>query len=139
MIAWHEALAGGITQPGALAANRLRDKKGFARRVWRHECRGVELHEFEVGQRGASAPGQCNAVCGGTSWIRRAPPELPGAAIREHDATPCDDTRRLSSVKNVEADTAAILDQELKRDGLLQNADLRVPMYRRDQGALDLG
>ena len=56
LIAWgelvHEALALDVQEGGALAAHRLRHEEAVARAV-EPEGRGVELHELEVGERGA--------------------------------------------------------------------------------------
>ena len=75
------ALAVGVDQPGALAAQRLGQQE--ARRA-RHGERGrVELHELEVGDARAGRPGHRDPVAGRHLGVGRLAEHLAGAAGRE--------------------------------------------------------
>ncbi len=74
----HEGVPGVVAQDRALAAQRLRQKRPRHRRVV--QCGGVELHELEVGDRGARAHGHGDAVAGGEGGVGGDGEALPGAA-----------------------------------------------------------
>ena len=73
-----EAVALVVEQHGALSAQRLGQEE---RRV--DERRRVELHELEVGERGAGAVRGRNPLADGAGGIRRPFPERGCAARRE--------------------------------------------------------
>ena len=74
-----EALAVGVEQRGALAADRLGDEEALAALDAGHRGR-VELHELEVGERGAGAAGEQQADAERARRVGRALPQRGRAA-----------------------------------------------------------
>ena len=76
----HEPLAVGVHQQRALAAHRLRDQEAveLARRA--RERGGMELHELEVGERGAGLVGEQQAGADRAARVGRALPQRGRAA-----------------------------------------------------------
>ena len=85
-VALHEALALRVAQVCPLATHRLRDQERLAAPIRRRQHGGMELREFQVGQRRARAPCHRHAIRRRPRRIRGAPPELSRAAIRQHDS-----------------------------------------------------
>ncbi len=113
----HEALAGGVAQQGALAAQRLGDQR--RRRAAGGEAGRMELDELEVADGGAGAVGHGHAVAGGHLGVGRARVDLSGPAggeDRDHRQV-----QRVLAVGQVErqgADAAAV-DREQVDDELV--------------------
>ena len=80
-----EALAVGVEQRRALAADRLGDQEAVARAVAAQRG-GVELHELEVGQRGAGGVGEQQPGADRAARVGGALPERGHAAGGEHHA-----------------------------------------------------
>ena len=81
----HEAVAVGVAQDRALAADGLADQPQGA--LAEGEGGGVELDELQVGERGAGAGGQGGAVGGGAERVRRPRVQVAGAAGGQHHRT----------------------------------------------------
>ena len=73
-----EAVAGGVEQDSALAAEGFRDEEGGP--VTADERGGVELDELEVADDRAGAEGEAEAVCGGDCGVGGVGVERAGAA-----------------------------------------------------------
>ena len=96
-----EALAVGVEQGRALAADRLGDQEALAARD-AGDCGRVELHELEVGQRGARRRGRaacrCRATRAGWSCATTGRPSRPWrGSPRGRDRAPSSRRRRRSA------------------------------------------
>ena len=103
----HEALAGGVAQQGALAAQRLGDQR--RRRGVGGEAGGMELHELEVADRGAGAIGHGHAVAGGDLGVGGARVDLACPAGGEDgDHRQVQRVLAVGQVERQRADAAAV-------------------------------
>ncbi len=118
----HEALFVAVEQVGALASQRLGDEE--ARRRLVVERGGVELHELEVGDLGARAPGRGQAVAGRDERVGGDAEDLAGAAGREHDRVGPEhlELARLG-VEHERADAAFAGGEQVDEEALLEHAD----------------
>jgi hypothetical protein len=81
----HEPLAAGVVQGRTLAADRLGDQEAVgAVRPRPHDRGGMELHQLEVGQRGAGGMADEQPAPHGARRIGRARPKCRGASRGQH-------------------------------------------------------
>ena len=131
----HERHAAFVAQDRALAPQRLGEERARHRRVVQRG--GVELHELEVGDRGAGAHGHGDAVAGGEGGVGGDGEALTGAARRdEHVASP--HRRRTLGRDPVDPHDAAVLEQELGSQPAFADVGART-LHRGDQRPLDFG
>ncbi len=135
MLLGHERHTAFVAEDRTLAPQRLGEKRARHRRVV--QCGGVELHELEVGDRGAGADGHGDAVTGGEGGIGGDGEALTGAARRdEHVASP--HRRRTLGRDPVDPHDAAVLEQELGSQPAFADVGART-LHRGDQRPLDFG
>ncbi len=139
----HEAHAVGVHQMRALAPHRLGDQRLLALGVGAEEEHGgVELHELQVGDLGARAQGERDAVAGGDGRIGGRGEDLAHAAGGEDHRGGVDgpDAVVLALSHDVQGDTggAALgVGEEVEDQGVLHGRDV-TRAYRLDEGAGDL-
>ncbi len=145
VLALHERDAGVVEQHRALAAHRLGDQRllPLRERPEPHH-RGVELHELEVGHRGTCAQRERDAVAGGDVGVGGLAEDLAEAARGEdhgrgeHRA----DAVALARAHHVQREAlrrAAVVDEQVEGEGVLDHLDPRPSRHGRDEGARDLG
>ena len=113
-----EALAGGIEQAGALAADRFGDQEAVGP-VGPDDGGGMELHELQVGQVGSGVVPEEQAAAGGADRIRRARPQRGRAAGGQHRGGGVD----LRSVGQPHPGGTPVGGDDLHRPPLLQHRD----------------
>ena len=145
VLALHEAVALEVDEEGALAADGLGDQRLLALRVGAEpHHRRVELDELEVAQPGAGAQRDRHPVAGGHARVGRLAEDLAEPAGGEHDgpAVHGADAVVLALAEHVEGqpgDAAVGGAQQVDGQRVLDDLDLRRPLDRGDEGALDLG
>jgi len=128
----------------SLAADGLADERLLPVRVRAEPHDGrVELHELEVAQPGAGAQRHRHAVAGGHARVGGLAEHLAEPAGGEHDraAVHGADAVVLALAEHVQGqagDAAVRGTEEVDGQGVLDDLDLRRPLHRGDQGALDL-
>ena len=111
--AGHEAVAAGVEQDRALAAEGFGNEEGGA--VAGDERGGVELHELDVADDRAGAEREAESVGGGAGRIGRVAVEGAGAAGGEDRRAGLDRRRFAGGVFDHRAGAAAGVDDQLAR------------------------
>lgn len=120
-----EALAAGIDQQGAVAAQSLREQRP---RLPRNAKRGrMELEEFEVRHRHAGAQGERDAVSRRLGGIRGHVEQHAHTAGREHDRLGGEPDPPGSAVETVHSHATTPLDDEIGDEQLLEHGDAACP------------
>jgi hypothetical protein len=134
----HEALAGGVAQPGSFAAHRFRNQKGNL--TWESEDRGVKLDELRVGDGGAGPQRHAETVGGRALGIRGCCPETSRATGGEHRHRGFDQRQRSTRVQlGDDASAAPVHDDEIDDERAGVEVDVSILSHPCHEGAFDLG
>ena len=142
VVALHERVAVTEAEHAAFAAQRFGDQEAAGVRVVEH--RRVELRELEIAARGADAIGHRDAIAGRDIGVRRVDVDLAGSTAGEHRGSRADrlDVAALAieHVRTEACRIAAVLRerQEVDRDVVFEDRDVRVVLDRGEQCTLDL-
>ena len=119
----HEALAVLVAQVGPFAADRLADE--VAAGAGDVEHRGMELHELHVAQLGAGAIGRGHAVAGRHRRVGRLAVDHAGAAAGQDGLLGPDQQLAVRRPPHQRADAAALVRQQVDREGVVPDGDVR--------------
>jgi hypothetical protein len=123
VIARHEPVAGGVAQLGAFAAQGLGEQE--SRLAFQAKGGGVELHEFDIQDRGAGAIGHGDAVAGGHVRVGGVAEDAAEPAGGEQDGVR-DDRFGFRGSRRIEqcAGNAGVAYQQVYRRGIAAKSDV---------------
>ena len=125
VVARHERLAAGVDEARAFAAQSLGNQK--ARRAGEVERGRMELHELEVGDAGAGAIRERDAVAGRNRRIGRLAEHLSGSAGGQQRGAGTKLPAHTALIEKGHPRHAAVLDQQFGDQRVMDGVDRREP------------
>jgi hypothetical protein len=145
MPAGHEPGAGRVDEVGALPSHRLGDQRLPAPRPRTQPQHGrMELHELQVGHRGAGPQRQRHPVARGHLGVGGGGEDLPEPAGGQHDGGGPRRAHPVAlpfahDVQGHAGGPAGVVDEQVEDEGVFDDLDLRRLLQRREQRPADLG
>ena len=136
VVALHEAFEMDIAEDATFAAECFAEEE--SRGAFDGESGGMELHEFHVGEHGASFVGDGHAITGGDIGIGGFTVELAEPAGGEENGASADFVERvIGFVEEANADDAAVFENEFGGEGVGAQVEMRDGVGAGEKGAAD--